>query len=217
MKIGLIGNGHWGGVYAKTFADLGIPLAWVTSRDMRFDADAVVIATPAETHYEIAKTAISHGCHVLIEKPMCMDVRQAENLVALAERMEVVGFVGHIHLYSPAWREIKERISDVMEIRSVSGGPCKTDPVFDWGSHDVAMRLDIGAFNVPHDMRIEKERVKRRFEIVTKEGTFIYDDPPTTPRPMEVLVSEFVRACENGEPDIEGMRLGMKVTEILCA
>lgn len=217
MKIGLIGNGHWGKVYINTFTALGISLAWVTSREHRFDADAVVIATPANTHYDIAKIAISHGCHVLIEKPMVMDVEEAEKLVRLAERMEVVGFVGHVHLYSPAWRAIKKEVSDVREIISVSGGPCKTDPVFDWGSHDVALRLDLGAYDVPHDMKITKERVKRRFEIVTKDKTFIYDDPPTDPKPMEVLVSEFVAACELGTPDIEGMRIGQKVTEILCA
>jgi hypothetical protein len=217
MKIGLIGSGHWGSIYRKTFADLGIPLEWVTSRDLRFDADAVVIATPAETHYEIAKVAISHGCHVLIEKPMTMDVAQATALVELARRMEVVGFVGHVHLYSPAWREIKKHVTSVTSVSSISGGPCKTIPLLDWGSHDVSMRLDLGAKDVPHDMNITTHRVKRRFQIVTPENIFVYDDPPTNPTPMEVLVSEFVAACELGKPDIEGMVLGRDVMEILCA
>lgn len=216
MKIGLIGNGHWGRVYQKTFDDLGLELDWVTSRNLCFDADAIIIATPAETHYDIAKTAISHGCHVLIEKPMVMDVDDAKRLIDLADRMEVVGFVGHVHLYSPAWRDIKSRAYGIKEIRSVSGGMCKTDPLWDWGSHDVAMRIDIAGEDCPHQMEITSTRIKRRFEIVTDCGSYVYDDPPTTPKPMEVLVTEFIAACEANKPNIEGLKLGQKVTEALC-
>lgn len=216
MRVGLIGNGHWGQVYLRTFEALRLTPAWVVSRNLRFDADAVIIATPAETHYEIASKAISEGCHVLIEKPMVMDVVQAHKLVRLAERIGVVGFVGHVHLYSPAWRALKERIGEVERIRSVVGGACKTDPKWDWGSHDVAMRIDIAGVDCPHDMEIRPERTKRHFEIVTNDGSFVYDDPPTNPRPMEVMVSEFIQACETAKPDIRGLQLGAQVAEVLC-
>lgn len=218
VRVGLIGNGHWGRVYVKTFEKLGEPLAWVTSRDTRLDADAIIIATPAETHYDIAKAALSHGCHVLIEKPMCLRVDHARALLELAKRMGVVGFVGHTHLYSPAWREVKKAAAGgVVGVYSVSGGPCKTDPVFDWGAHDVAMRMDIGGEFAPHDMQITKERVKRCFTVVTKDGELTYDDPFTDPRPMDVLIREFLAACGEGRPDTQGMELGVKVTEALCA
>lgn len=217
MKIGLIGNGHWGKVYLRTFDALGISPAWVTSRNLQFDADAVIIATPAETHYDIAIKAISEGCHVLIEKPMVMDVEQARNIVRLADRMGIVGFVGHVHLYSPAWRELKKQVGEVRHINSVIGGECKTVPLWDWGSHDVAMRIDIAGIDCPHDMEIRPERTKRRFEVVTDKGTLIYDDPQTNPRPMEVMVSEFIEACKAAKPNIDGLRLGAQVAEVLCA
>src|SRR5947209_17594284 len=61
----------------------------------RSEVDAVVIATPVRTHYQLAKRALSHGKHVLVEKPLTADIAEAEELVEFAERQHLVVMVGH--------------------------------------------------------------------------------------------------------------------------
>lgn len=72
--------------------------------------DAVAIATPAATHYELAKKAIDSGKHVFVEKPMTMKREQAEELVSLAEKNKVTLMVDHTFVYTGAIRKIKELI-----------------------------------------------------------------------------------------------------------
>ena len=213
MSIGLIGVGHQGRKFIETCKRMGVELAWAYSRP-RFDADAIIIATPAETHYSIAKEAILEGKDVLIEKPMTMDPDEAEDLLDLAYTNGVTGFVDHTHLYSPAWREMKEKVGKVRRIKSHSGGPCKTHPRWDWGAHDVAMRIDIAGSDCPHEMHIHEDRTPRRFTVYADNGEFTYDDPPTEPRPLEVLVGEFMAAI--GKGDSRGLQMGRDVERVLA-
>jgi UDP-2-acetamido-3-amino-2,3-dideoxy-glucuronate N-acetyltransferase len=76
------------------------------------DIEAVVIATPARTHYALAREALEAGKHVLVEKPLAMDSRQAEALIALADERRRVLMVGHIFEYHPAVRKIKSLIDE---------------------------------------------------------------------------------------------------------
>jgi len=62
--------------------------------------DAVVIAAPTKLHFEMAKTALSKGVHVLVEKPICSTSAQAEKLVKLAEELGLVFAVGHIERHN---------------------------------------------------------------------------------------------------------------------
>src|SRR6266702_7417273 len=61
----------------------------------RSDVDAVVIATPVRTHYQLAKEALLHGKHVFVEKPLKTSVAEAEELIALAAEQRRVLSVGH--------------------------------------------------------------------------------------------------------------------------
>lgn len=72
------------------------------------DIDAVAIATPVDTHYPLAKAALTAGKSVLVEKPMCSTVEQAEELVDLADRNGRVLMVDHTFVYNPAVRKMKE-------------------------------------------------------------------------------------------------------------
>jgi len=83
-------------------------------RDLLTDPDieAVVIATPARTHYALAREALEAGKHVLVEKPLAMGSRQAEALIALADERRCVLMVGHIFEYHPAVRKIKSLIDE---------------------------------------------------------------------------------------------------------
>jgi predicted dehydrogenase len=135
VRIGLVGLGYWGPNLARNFG--GIPeseLAWLCDSDAErlaetaqrrpgvrtttdFDdligddtVDAVVIATPVVTHAELAKRALLARKHVFVEKPLALTSEDAEELVALAEESELVLMPGHLLLYHPGVRMLKELI-----------------------------------------------------------------------------------------------------------
>jgi predicted dehydrogenase len=70
--------------------------------------DAIAIATPARSHYEIARAALEHGKHVLVEKPLAMNSADARELARCAYEHERVLMVGHTFEYNPAVWKIKE-------------------------------------------------------------------------------------------------------------
>lgn len=72
--------------------------------------NAVVIATPVKTHYDLAKTMLNAGKHVLVEKPMATTVAQIEDLQSLAKNNNLVAMVGHTFLYNAAVRYMKNLI-----------------------------------------------------------------------------------------------------------
>jgi len=74
------------------------------------EVEAVSIATPVETHFELAQRAIEAGKHVFIEKPLCRSAREAEKLMTLAAQKNRIIFVGHVFIYNNAVREIKRLI-----------------------------------------------------------------------------------------------------------
>ncbi|MEX1232336.1 MAG: Gfo/Idh/MocA family oxidoreductase [Planctomycetaceae bacterium] len=76
----------------------------------RADIDAVAIATPVRFHGSMGLAALEAGKHVLIEKPMAGSVREAEELVRLAEAKHLTLMVDHTFVYSPPVRKIKELI-----------------------------------------------------------------------------------------------------------
>jgi len=76
------------------------------------EVDAVVIVTPAETHFKIAKEAFLHGKHVLVEKPITFDVKEAEELITISQKAKKILMVGHTFEYNPAVIKAKEYISN---------------------------------------------------------------------------------------------------------
>ncbi|MBK9142297.1 MAG: Gfo/Idh/MocA family oxidoreductase [Candidatus Melainabacteria bacterium] len=145
-KVAVTGCGNWGKNLVRNFAHLG-SLACVCDSDLQklermkqeyrgvrvttsieeMLADeavtAVVIATPSETHFALAKQALLSGKHVYVEKPLARDVMQAEELDALATERNLVLMVGHLLLYHPAVNCLKELIAsgelgDILFVRS---------------------------------------------------------------------------------------------------
>jgi len=76
----------------------------------RDDFDAVVIATPPEAHYELAKQFLLRGKHVFVEKPMVLDLAHGEELTRLAKQQRRLLMVGHILEYHPAFEKVKAMI-----------------------------------------------------------------------------------------------------------
>jgi predicted dehydrogenase len=174
-KIGLVGLGYWGPNLARNFGELA-ELRWLCDLDPElqegfaarypnarvtgdFDEvlndpvlEAVVIATPAPTHYELAKRALEAGKHVLVEKPPALNAADAEDLVATAEATGLVLMPGHLLLYHPAVRTLKKLI-DAGELGEVfcvysnrqNLGKIRTDENALWslGVHDLSVILHL--------------------------------------------------------------------------
>jgi UDP-2-acetamido-3-amino-2,3-dideoxy-glucuronate N-acetyltransferase len=133
LRIAVIGCGHWGKNLVRNFAELGVLDGLVDShsptvsalvakhggRTMALDAaladpaiDAVAIAAPAALHYALGKEALKAGKHVFIEKPLSLEMAEAEDLCALAERLDRRLMVGHLLQYHPAFLKLKELVRD---------------------------------------------------------------------------------------------------------
>ena len=131
--IGVAGLGYWGPNLARNFGELGA-LTWLCDldEDLRVsfarrypgvqvtgsfeamladpDVQGVVIATPVPTHYALARQALEAGKHVLVEKPPAMRATEIDELVAMANERDLVLMPGHLLLYHPAVRKVKELI-----------------------------------------------------------------------------------------------------------
>ena len=85
------------------------------------DIEAVIIATPAESHYNLSIKTLEVGKHVLVEKPMATTVKEVEEIGRLAEENNLVSMVGHTFLYNPAVRCVKMIIDsgDLGDIRYI--------------------------------------------------------------------------------------------------
>jgi predicted dehydrogenase len=84
----------------KTIADVNVVFADES-------IDAVVIATPVATHFELAMKALEAGKHILVEKPLARSVREIEQIGKLAEQRDLVAMVGHTFLFNSAVRYVK--------------------------------------------------------------------------------------------------------------
>jgi predicted dehydrogenase len=111
-------------------------------------AGAVVIATPVATHYRLARAALEAGKHVLVEKPMCSTVEEAEQLVGLAREVERHLCVGHVFLFNAGIRFIREMIlrGDLGRVfycacTRTNLGPFRSDAnaLWDLASHDISI------------------------------------------------------------------------------
>lgn len=145
LGIAVIGTGNWGKNHARVYkefmaegiinslkiCDADPDLARQVGRDLKVEwgsdyrevikdanIQAVSIATPSKTHYQIGKEFIEAGKDVLIEKPMTMDINEAKKLVRVAAQHDRILMVGHVFRYHPAVRELK-RMIDAGELGAI--------------------------------------------------------------------------------------------------
>jgi predicted dehydrogenase len=133
IKMAIVGCGQWGINHVRTFANLaGARVGYLIDADEKrlaraqevvreaktstylatalgdAEVEAVVVATNSESHYELAKKALEAGKHVLVEKPIALNARDAADLVETARKKSLVLMVGHLLLYHPAVRYLKQ-------------------------------------------------------------------------------------------------------------
>lgn len=155
LTLALIGAGRWGTNIRRTLeAFRDVRLAAVVTRDWRAllrlpNLDGVLIATPASTHARIALPFLRRGLPMFIEKPLASSLRDALALQR-ASRSRALVFVGHVHLYAPAYQVAKRHVRRLGKIRFLFGegmnrGPVRDDisALWDWAPHDLALALDL--------------------------------------------------------------------------
>jgi predicted dehydrogenase len=174
-KIAQVGLGQWGKNLARNFADLA-DLAWLCDLDesqheglaQRYpharlaanlddvleddSVEAVVIATPVPTHHELARRALEAGKHVFVEKPPAMRGAELEELCELSEERGLVLMPGHLLLYHPGVRKLKEIVDsgELGDVLYVYGnrqnlGTFRTNENALWslGVHDLSVLLHL--------------------------------------------------------------------------
>lgn len=109
--------------------------------------DIVSICVPTSLHYEVAKYCLTHGIHVLLEKPITDDLEKGKKLIALAQKKNLKFFVGHIERFNPAVLKVKEMIEQgelgeiiAITAQRVGGHPLHVkdvDIAIDLAIHDI--------------------------------------------------------------------------------
>ena len=131
-NIGIIGAGYWGLNLVRNFNKLGV-LKIVADSDIKrkksvsdisialnFTTDyrtilkddtikAVVISTPAKTHYDLVNEALKSNKHVFVEKPVCLDLENGKKILSLSKKMKKKVMVGHLMLYHDAFIKMKKK------------------------------------------------------------------------------------------------------------
>lgn len=172
VNVSIVGCGYWGPKHIRVFHEL--PEANLTSvcdleqrtldqihrlypsvattqdfgKVVRDGVDAVVIATPVASHYKLAKEALLHDKHVLIEKPIALNSEQTSELIELAENRKRVLMVGHTYEYNPAVEFLTEIVKsgDLGEIYYIDAARLSlglfrpdVDVIWDLAPHDICI------------------------------------------------------------------------------
>jgi predicted dehydrogenase len=172
--IAVVGTGYWGPAIVRNLAALpDADLRVLVDRDVeraRSTADkvapgtpatadyasvlgdpaieAIVIATPVRTHFELAEAALLAGKHVLVEKPLAMTVPECRRLESIARERDLVLMVGHIFRFNSAVEQVKEYIADgelgdvlYIHSRRVNLGRVQSDvnALWSYAPHDLSI------------------------------------------------------------------------------
>jgi predicted dehydrogenase len=173
VRIGVIGLGQWGPNHVRIFSRLaGCHVVRICDRSeesletgrsqfpgvettrnphlvtQAADIDAVIVATPVQSHFRLVKQALESGKDVLCEKPLALTLAESKALSALAKRKRRVLMVGHVFLYNQGTLQLKESIDSgelgriyYMDAVRTNLGPVRRDVgvVYDLASHDISI------------------------------------------------------------------------------
>lgn len=173
IRFGVIGCGHWGPNFVRNLqllpettvlqcADLSeerlnhiktyYPTIEVTTDAKKVLSnpaiDAVIIATPASTHFPLVKQALELNKDVLCEKPLTLNLSESQQLIELAERQKKILMVGHTFLFNTGIQQLKSYIQEgylgqiyYLQSTRTNLGPIRSDvnAVMDLASHDLSI------------------------------------------------------------------------------
>ena len=175
VRVGIIGLGYWGPNLVRCFSDLEnckvtavcdqnhdqllrikdrYPAVYpIESFDALLDrdlVDAVVIATPTASHYELTMKALEHDLHVFVEKPLAKTSAECRKLVDAAATRNRTLFVGHVFLHSSPVQKLRQLVDsdelgniNYISSRRLNLGPVRKDvsALYDLAPHDISMML----------------------------------------------------------------------------
>ena len=190
LKVGVLGAGHLGKIHlrllnqSEKYELVGFYDAFEENANKvatefgykKFDSiaeliaavDVVDIVTPTMQHFECAKQVIEAGKHIFIEKPISNTVAEAEEIIALANKYNVKGQVGHVERFNPAFTAVKDKINNPMFIethRLAEFNPRGTD---------VPVVLDLMIHDIDAILSVVKSKVKS----VNASGVAVISDSP---------------------------------------
>ncbi len=181
LKIALVGAGHMGKIHIEKLASLrdceiagvadidhekarqlseqyGVPF-FVDHKSLIGKIDGVIIATPTETHHQIAKDFLEAGAHVLMEKPITSTQEEAKELIELSKNKKLVFQVGFLERFNPAFIKAlpllkKPLLIESSRASSFTGRSTDIDVTLDLMIHDIDLTLSIVQDEV-HDIRAQ--------------------------------------------------------------
>ena len=190
LKVGVLGAGHLGKIHlrllnqSEKYELVGFYDAFEENANKvaaefgykKFDSiaeliaavDVVDIVTPTMQHFDCAKQVIEAGKHIFIEKPISNTVEEAEEIIALANKYNVKGQVGHVERFNPAFTAVKDKINNPMFIethRLAEFNPRGTD---------VPVVLDLMIHDIDAILSVVKSKVKS----VNASGVAVISDSP---------------------------------------
>jgi predicted dehydrogenase len=177
LKIAVIGAGRLGGFHAQKLAKISdINLVAIVDplpanrrrvaaeclcpelpdhRDLLGCIDAAIIASPTAFHHQLAKEFLASNVHLLVEKPICINSRQADELVTLAQNRHLVLQVGHVERFNPAFSAILPQLRDAKYIETVRTSP------YTFRSTDVGAVLDLMIHDLDLVLTVASSRVQK--------------------------------------------------------
>lgn len=188
IKTGVIGVGYLGNFHAQKYHFLpqsqlvGVcdnnkdqanqvaqqcnTQAFYDYHDLLDHVQAVSIAVPTPKHFEVAKTCLERGIHVLVEKPICTRIEDANQLIAIAKRKNVILQVGHLERFNNGIRAIAPNIKKPRFIESIRLAPFKLRGT------DVNVALDL----MIHDIDIIHSLVHKNIDSISANGASVLSD-----------------------------------------
>lgn len=190
LKVGVVGTGRMGTYHVRLYSELlNVDLVGIadinekqvstiaaqynttpfTDYTKLYDKiEAVSIAVPTSTHYQTAKDFLETGIHVLIEKPITNNLKEANELIELAKEKGLILQVGHVERFNAAVQELKKVVKDPIFIECRRLGPYNrrindTGVVLDLLIHDVDIVL--GLVNSPiKEINVAAESIYSEYE-----------------------------------------------------
>jgi predicted dehydrogenase len=211
LRVGIAGAGHFGRYHALKVAassrarltgvydphlERAKTVGWEAgAKEMGFEdlldaSDAIIVAAPAEAHYDLAARALRAGKHVLVEKPIAATLAQADEMGALAKQRGLVLQVGHLERFSAAYQAMAGKIGAPLYIEATRIAPFKPRGT------DVSVILDL----MIHDLDLVLALIDSEIESVDAVGAPVAS-------PSEDIANARLRFCNGAVAMITASRI----------
>lgn len=213
--VGVYGGlGKMGGFHAKRLRDehpeIDVHIFDLVGATTSHECDAYIIATPSETHYQIAKELLEKGKHVLVEKPLTLNFFQALVLQIAAEENNATLLVSHTQRYNSAFLSQQKKLSEANVLKFIMHLPHDNETknlVFDLMIHSFEAAMFLTGEMKPTDPEIifTPEETRIRCEVMLGETLCIFDAAYHSPKDIRIIESD-TTTCDlkkeiEGQPD----------------